>query len=82
MQSIHESIRLARRIHAAYEQRAAQALLEQQADWSHLEECFFQAQQQHRLIEKAASSGWRLAADKHAQHRMARLSASCISEAP
>jgi hypothetical protein len=75
MRCTHELLRLARRIHAAYEQRAAQSLLERQTDWSHLEECILHVQQQRRLMEKARSCGWHLAAEKHGQHLPAVLRA-------
>jgi hypothetical protein len=53
MRSIHELLRLATRIRAAYEQRAAQSLQERQADWYQLEYRVQQAQQQRHRLEKA-----------------------------
>jgi hypothetical protein len=57
MPSTHELSQLARRIHAAYEQRAAQSLLDQQTAWNVLQQRCRQARRQRRLIEEAWAHG-------------------------
>ena len=73
MPSIHDLIRLARKIHAAYQQTASRLALEQQADWSHLQHRFELAQQQRELVEKARSHGWHLAAHQQQDQLRALL---------
>ena len=73
MPSIHDLIRLARKIHAAYQQTASRLALEQQADWSQLEHRFAVAQQQRELVEKARSHGWHLAAHQQQDQLRALL---------
>src|SRR5258708_4115013 len=75
MRPIHELVRLARRIHATYEQRAAQFFKEKHADWDRLNERFQQAHQQGGLIEKAQLHGWHLAAGKLHEQMPALLGA-------
>ena len=69
MCSVQELIRLARRLHAVYEQCRVQREQEQQIAWNHLQERFEQAHRQRHLLEKARSRGWHLAADQQ-QNRL------------
>ena len=62
MPPLCDKFRLARKIHAAYQQAASRMVTEQQADWNHLEHRFELARQQRQLVEKAQSHGWYLAA--------------------
>src|ERR1022692_4079445 len=62
MPPIHDQFRLARKIHAVYQQAASRIVVEQQADWSHLEYRFELARQQRELVQKARLHGWQLAA--------------------
>src|ERR1022692_4723401 len=64
MPPIHDKFRLARKIHAVYQQAASRLIAQQQDDWSHLEYRFDLAKQQRQLIEKARSHGWQLAANQ------------------
>ena len=64
MPPIHDKFRLARKIHAVYQQAASRLIAQQQDDWSHLEYRFDLAKQQRQLIEKARSHGWYLAANQ------------------
>jgi hypothetical protein len=83
MPSIHQRLRLAKQIHAAYLRQAAQAALEQQVDWSQLEHRFHLAKQQRQLIDKARQRGWHLAAEsQQAQLRsLLRVVAESLREA-
>ena len=62
MRPIHEMIRLARRIHAAYEQRSSQNEKDQHPQWIQMHRRFEQVQRHRRFVEKAQSHGWHLAA--------------------
>src|SRR4051794_8464308 len=83
MPSLHDLIRLARKIHVAYEQAAAKTAREPQADWSPLEHRFELAQQQRELVHKARSRGWHLAAQQQQDqlHALLRSLAESLREA-
>src|SRR5471030_2141947 len=62
MALIHDRIRLACKIHTAYQQAASRSALEQQAHWRHFADRFELAKEQRQLVEKARQHGWHLAA--------------------
>src|SRR5712664_1811606 len=73
MRTIHDKIRLARKIHAAYQQSASRIALEQHADWRHFEDRFELAQEQRQLVQKARQRGWHLAVNQQQDQFCASL---------
>jgi hypothetical protein len=67
MKPIRELIRLARQIHMAYEHGAAVQSRVPQVDWQRLKQTFVDIRRWRRLLAKAMSRGWRLAAQLQQQ---------------
>jgi hypothetical protein len=79
MQPTRKLLRLAQRLHAAFEHRLSRREVDRLSDWHRLEAHHENAQLLRRLTEKAKSHGWQLAACTHGQRLSAMLGA--LSEA-
>ena len=73
MRPRRELLRLAQRVHAAYQERLCRCDQDQQSDWQRLTMRYDQVQHLHRLAEIAQTRGWYFAARQQQEQLAAAL---------